>query len=84
MLFFTGAMPLFVLGRAKKYTTTVLLPLSALMVGWGAMRIGQMTAFSFFASMIPGIIMGMIFSIPFLILAIIEEKIEGRYALRIV
>lgn len=79
MLFFAGIIPLLVLGRSRKYTTTALIFVCAIITGWGAMRIGQMLAYTFFASIIPGIVMGIIFALPFLFFSILEEKIGDYY-----
>lgn len=83
MLFFMGVIPLLVLGRARKYTRTALIFVCTIMTGWGAMRIGQMLAYHFFASIIPGIFLGMIFTLPFLGLSIAEEKIGGRFRIKV-
>jgi len=83
MLFFSGVIPLMALGRARKYTTTALIFVCAIFVGWGTMRIGQMMAFTFFASIIPGIFFGMIFAIPFLVLSFAEEKIADQFKVKI-
>ncbi|MFX0195628.1 MAG: hypothetical protein ACFFCW_05845 [Candidatus Hodarchaeota archaeon] len=83
MLFFAGVTPLLVLGRARKYTTTALIFVCAIMTGWGAMRVGQMIPSTFFASMIPGIFFGILFTLPFLVFSIAEEKIGDRFRIKL-
>ena len=57
--YFTGVLPLIILTKAEKVTRTLVFLTSALLIFTGSMRIGDLLPYQTYASVIPGILLGL-------------------------
>jgi hypothetical protein len=81
-LFFAGVIPLAFISRLNKSTSTFLLLASIFMFANGVVRVGEMTAFKTFASMMPGFIAGFVITLPFIALSSIEGILRRKFGRR--
>jgi len=78
MLYFSGLVPLAYLRRMGRTTTSIVALLSALIIGDGGVRVGEMTPDKTIIAVVPGLFVGFAFLIIFLGLASLEKYVRGR------
>jgi hypothetical protein len=82
ILFFAGAIPFCLFAKLQRSTATILLFISALCVGTGGIRVGDMNPWVTVASIFPGIATGFFVVVVFSLISVAEaalrKKIGGR------
>lgn len=77
LLFFAGLVPLAYLRKMGRTTVVIALLLVALFVGDGGVRIGEMTPDKTAIAILPGLVIGFVFALVLLGLALIEKRVRG-------
>lgn len=78
ILFYAGALPIFLFPMLKRSTATVLLLISGIAAGSGFIRTAEMTPYKTVASLIPGLTVGLVVVAVFVFLSFIEDQIRAR------
>jgi hypothetical protein len=78
ILFYAGALPIFLFPYLKRSTATALLLMSGLAAGSGFIRTAEMTPYKTVASLIPGLTTGLAVVVMLLVASLIEERIRMR------
>lgn len=78
ILFYMGAVPIFLFARLKRSSATMLLLISCFAAGSGFIRTAEMTPYKTVASLIPGLAMGAILMIFFILVSSIEKQLRAK------
>jgi len=78
ILFYAGALPIFLFPMLKRSTATALLLISGLAAGSGFIRTAEMTPYKTVASLIPGIVVGLAVSAVFITMSLVESHLRRR------
>ncbi|MDG6999867.1 MAG: hypothetical protein JRN15_12210, partial [Nitrososphaerota archaeon] len=76
MLFFAGVVPLAFLNKMGKNTASLTILLSAVMIGEGGVRIGEMTPSKTIIAVLPGLAAGFSFAFILLLIAALEKYLS--------
>ncbi|MDG6994401.1 MAG: hypothetical protein JRN52_00645 [Nitrososphaerota archaeon] len=76
MLFFAGLVPLAFLNKMGKNTASLAILLSAIMIGEGGVRIGEMTPSKTIIAVLPGLFAGFSFAFVLLLIAALEKYLS--------
>jgi hypothetical protein len=77
MLYFSGLVPFAYLGRMGRTTMAIVALFTALLLGDGGVRVGEMTPVKSVITVVPGLLVGFSFLILFLGLASAEKYVRG-------
>jgi hypothetical protein len=78
ILFYAGALPMFLFPILKRSTATFLLLICCLAAGSGFIRTAEMTPYKTVASLIPGIAVGLAVSAVFILMSLVETYVRRR------
>jgi hypothetical protein len=78
ILFYTGALPIFLFPILKRSTATSLLLICCLAAGSGFIRTAEMTPYKTVASLIPGLATGLGVAAVFITISLLETYVRRR------
>src|SRR5579875_58281 len=79
MLYFAGLVPMAFIKKMGRVTSTITLLGTALFVGDGGVRVGEMTPEKTLIAIMPGIATGIAFTFVLLLIAALEKYLSSRY-----
>jgi hypothetical protein len=79
ILFFAGLVPFAYFKKMGKTSTALAVLIVALMIGDGGVRVGEMTPDKTVIAIIPGIVVGFVFLIPLIGVALVEKYVRGKW-----
>jgi hypothetical protein len=80
ILYCAGIIPFFLFSRLEKSTSTILIFTCAFLTASGGIRVADMNPWSAYASLLPGIVAGLIFTLIFILINLSEKTIRTKIA----
>jgi hypothetical protein len=79
IVYFAGMVPLAFINRMKKNTATMTLLVAAVLLGHGAIRVGEMTPDKTVIALLPGLFAGFAFALVLLLISRLEKYVTSSY-----